>query len=177
MTLSASLADSPIFGLIVGSIVTLAAAWWFWQKRTVLYYGMPVAVRVIDAPPAARARMVLSVDGTVREHPHRVEVQLICKGPKDIASSDFDQDRPIILDVGADIITTIGSPQVEPSDAEIPNVTCAGRTLSVPKCLIRRGQRISVSLLVDGAPNLTRQQIRLHNVTPKGSAARGLASA
>ncbi|MGW1893992.1 hypothetical protein ACWCP6_27625 [Streptomyces sp. NPDC002004] len=127
---------------------------------------MPLAEPVIDLPTNVRQRMVLSVDGRPRQNAHRVEVRLVRKGP-DIASSDFDQDRPIVLNVGSDIITMIGSPQVEPSDAEVPNVTYAGSMLNVPKCLIKRGQQISVSLLVDGTPSLTRQQVLLRNVKPK----------
>ncbi|MFG2761524.1 hypothetical protein [Streptomyces wuyuanensis] len=168
MLLSASFYESSLFGLVAGSVFTLGVTWWFWRRRTILYYGMPVAVPIINAPDDVRSQIVLSVDDKVREHPHRVEVQLICsRGPHDIASSDFDKERPIILNVGANIITMIGQPQVEPWDAEVPEVRYAGKMLTVPECLIRRGQRISVSLLVDGTPKLTRQQIVVKDVTPK----------
>ncbi|MFH9871623.1 hypothetical protein ACH4NT_36800 [Streptomyces lydicus] len=158
---------SPLWGpasLVIGVLFTIFVAWWFTRARTHLYYGMPLVTPLLNVSPAVRERLILLVDQVPLDHPHHIEVELISRGPRDITRDDFQQEA-ISFDVGAAVIDVIGQPRVAPTSAQAPRVTYSGNTISVEKCLISRRERISVSLLVDGAnPQLTRKSAHLANV-------------
>ncbi|MGZ9935863.1 hypothetical protein ACXNSR_38990 (plasmid) [Streptomyces sp. NC-S4] len=153
-------------GLVVGVLFTIVMGWWFWRARTHLYYSMSLATPLLNVSPAVRERLVLPVGEVPLDHPHHVEVELISRGPRDIAPGDFH--GALTFDIGAVVIDMIGEPRVVPTSAQIPRVSHSGSTISVQPCLIKSRERISVSLLVDGAhPHLTSTSAHLANVDPK----------
>ncbi|MDF2270700.1 hypothetical protein P2Q00_35530 [Streptomyces coacervatus] len=136
--------------------------------KTRLFYGMPLAAPLLNASPDVRGRVVVTFNDAELEQAHHVEVHLVTRGTRDVASTDFDQGRPLTLDVGARIITLLTPPRVTPASAEVPNVNFDGTTLLIEKCLIKSRERIALSLLVDGeSPRLTCPTSHLINVRMK----------
>ncbi|WP_159053441.1 hypothetical protein [Streptomyces regalis] len=76
-------------------------------------------------------------------------------GRRDVASSHFDGDLPILLDVGAPIVEILGITS-QPTSLHVPAVVIDDTAVKIAPGLIARGQTISFSLLVDGpAPTLS----------------------
>jgi hypothetical protein len=93
--------------------------------------------------------------GEELRHPHLVMVRLDTRGRRDIRSEDFDQGRPLVLDLGARIVGALGIASI-PNRPDTPKLEVDGRTLKVGPDLIRMRQSYRILLLVDGLkPHLT----------------------
>jgi hypothetical protein len=146
---------------VVSVAVTIIAAtlgmWITWRAdnpKQRLLFGMPVSTRLINADGDVRQELEVRRDDQVLTDPHIVEITLLNQGRRDIASSVFDQGRPLVLDVGVAVLDIL---KVTTTSAHaVPITSVDGTSLRVGPDLIGRGQRIVFSLLVDGAsPSLT----------------------
>src|SRR5437879_3499751 len=87
-----------VIGVVIGvvAIVVSVLLWRFGTPRAVLEYSMPVSKSLIsDDLPMGRIQVTL--DGKQVARPHIVTLRLVNRGRRDIRSSDFDQDKAIIL--------------------------------------------------------------------------------
>ena len=93
--------------------------------------------------------------GEELRNPHLVMARLVTRGRRDIRSEDFDQGRPLVLDLGARIVGVLGIGST-PKPSDTPKLKVDGRTLLVGPDLIRMRQSYNILLLVDGLkPHLT----------------------
>ncbi|MFE2584802.1 hypothetical protein [Streptomyces sp. NPDC059378] len=169
MRLGAKFYDLPLWGF-VGVVIAALALWVAFKlaEKTRLFYGMPLVAPLLNASPAVRGRVVVTFNEIELKQAHHVEVHLVTRGTRDIASADFDQGRPLVLDVGARIVTLLTPLRVTPASAEVPEVNFNGTALHIQKCLIKSRERIALSLLADGeAPRLTCPTAHLINVRMK----------
>ncbi len=127
-----------------------------------------------DTPLLARTTALAQGDlevlyqGQRLDQPRVVSIRLVSRGRRDIGSDDFDQDRPLAIDLGVPIVKRLTS---EPAP-EIPQsaIRVEGTRLLLGPCLIRRRRVMSFAFLVDGGrPRLSHESYLL-NVDVRESA-------
>lgn len=151
-------------GAMIGLAGVAATVWVARTPRQRLSYGMPVATRLLTTP-SGMADLELHHRGTLLTEPYLVEVRLTSRGRRDIPSSAFDRDRPLVFDLGVRIVEVL---QIvcDPPSAPTPPVTQDGSTLEVGPELIGRRQTITISVLTDGGcPRLSCTRNTLTQVT------------
>ena len=131
---------------LAGVLSTWAMVRWSGPRRELIY-------RVVDVVPVPMPMPMRQSSDPKSRRPgsaHIVQLQLANRGRHDIPSSAFDQDRPLILDVAAPILAVlkIGS---GPTRYDGPPVHAEGTGIALRPALIKRGQKITISLLVHGA--------------------------
>jgi len=142
--------DSATFWTAAGvavAFVTLVVIYRVAVPARTLIYGMPVVTPLLSD---ARADIKVLHEDKPLTSPHVVELHLGLNGRSDIRSADFDEGQPLVLDVGAHIVTVIESSSSPPS-LSVPRAVAAGTALAVGPGLISRGQRLTFTLLADGA--------------------------
>ncbi|MEU2854580.1 hypothetical protein [Streptomyces syringium] len=136
----------------LGGWATLRAA----NPRRQLAYWMPAATRLLHTSDSVGDLVVMRGGQTLR-HPHVLDVRLVNRGRRDVASSHFDSGTPVRLDVGAPIVEILEVTS-EPDSLHTPAVAVDDTAITIAPGLIAKGQTIRFSLLVDGpAPRLTCQ--------------------
>lgn len=136
-----------LVGLVTGALgswATLRAA----NPKRRLAYWMATVSPILNASHAAGELLVMRGGQALRD-PHVLDIRLTNSGRRDIASSHFDSQLPIQLDVGAPIVEILGI-TLEPASLHMPTVVMDGAALKIAPGLIARGQTLSFSLLVDG---------------------------
>jgi hypothetical protein len=138
-------------GTAVGVVIGLITLW-----RTVLdpnkrrlFYSMPTVAPLLRQ---VGADLEVRHEGQLLALPYAVKVQLVSRGRKDIPSSSFDNGEPIILDVGAPIVTGLS---VDSDTDTMPPHVVKGTELHIGPGLIRKRQTLTFTLLTDGRPTLT----------------------
>jgi len=142
-----------VAGLITGFFggwATLRAA----NPKRLLAYWMPRTMPILNASDSVGDLLVMR-GGQALRNPHVLDVRLTNCGRRDVASSHFDGDLPILLDVGAPVVEILGITS-QPTSLHVPTVVVDDTALKIAPGLIATGQTISFSLLVDGpAPTLS----------------------
>jgi hypothetical protein len=148
--------DSPTvinlatLGISALSIVAIFVAGWRFAKPTRLVLvdatraGVPFAVSVRSATWPGILSFRPDADPA---NLHTVEVRLESKGRWDIATSAFDRDIPITIDVGAPIA---GLMRAQPSDVPDLKAEIAGTELRIGPGLIRRNRKWDFVLVTEG---------------------------
>jgi len=155
--------SSAVFDWVTGIAVTLIlgvlgvwAAFKAANPRQELAWQVRAIVPLLSdaASHQVRDTVQIRVDGQVLQSAQVVELYLINRGRRDIPTEAFDQKRPLRIDVGASIVKVLNrvdSPGVRP-----PQITSEDSALTLGPDLFKRGQAVSVSLLVDGSePTVT----------------------
>ncbi|GHC73071.1 hypothetical protein [Streptomyces cinnamoneus] len=136
----------------LGGWATLRAA----NPRRQLAYWMPAATRLLHTSDSVGDLVVMRGGQTLR-HPHVLDVRLMNRGRRDVASSHFDSGTPIRLNVGAPIVEVLDVAS-QPGWLHTPTTAVDDTALTIAPGLIAKGQTIHFSVLVDGpAPRLTCQ--------------------
>ncbi|MFI0980748.1 hypothetical protein ACH4SP_27525 [Streptomyces sp. NPDC021093] len=136
----------------LGGWATLRAA----NPRRQLAYWMPAATRLLHTSDVV-GDLVVTRGGQTLRHPHVLDVRLMNRGRRDVASSHFDNGMPIRLDVGAPIVEILGVTS-EPDSLHTPTSAVEGTAVTITPSLIAKGQTICFSVLADGpTPRLTCQ--------------------
>jgi len=95
-------------------------------------------------------------------HPYAVSMRIESRSHFDIRRNDFDGDLPMVLDLGAKIVSPL---LINGSDELKDAVLIEGSQIRIKPTAIRRKQYLSVNVLTDGAPKLTTKnepfQVRL----------------
>lgn len=148
---------------VVSILLSPLVARWLQEGRRRLFYSMPTATPLITRH-SLLTELVIVHRGDRLSNPHVLEVRLACQGRHDIPSSAFDNGEPLRLDVGVPIVNILGT-RTTPDAARSPAVAMDGTALLIAPSLIKRGQRTSFTLLVDGPdPALTCPQPPLIDV-------------
>lgn len=131
---------------IIGAAVTYVVGY---PKRRLLY-ALWSATSMAAGLKGIASDLEVRHHGVVLKTPRILEIGLISRGRKDIPSSSYDQSRPIRLDVGTPILDVLGA-RSYPESCETPKITADGTFLLIGPSLIRKSQRISIPILIDGS--------------------------
>jgi len=135
----------------VGAWATLRAS----NPRRRLLYGTTSAARLINASDMVRNTLRVTRAGTVLADPHVLVVEVRNDGRRDVASGAYDAGQPIRLDLGAPVVDVLES-ESTPAGIQMPTIAVSGTELHLGPSLIAKGQRIRLTVLVDGpGPQLT----------------------
>jgi hypothetical protein len=152
-------------GAVVGVVSILAIGWVTWRaanpKRR-LWYSMPTVTPLVSRGKELSRELKIIYGDHQLESPTTVNIQFISKGRLDIPRSAFDGQQPMQLDVGARIVEVLDV--TTSPDRPIPPLKPDGSKLFIGPALIGRREKIVISLLVDGDPNLSRLPQSLENV-------------
>lgn len=89
----------------------------------------------------------------IRE-PYLVEVRIKFNGRPDISAADWDGGKPMKLDVHVPIVSLVEAKSL-PAHYSMPDSKVDGSIIILEPGLIRRGQEITFTTLVDGYPRLS----------------------
>lgn len=143
--------DAVWIGIIVtavGVAATVGIGWWQVRKanpKRQISYAVEVTPLLADA--AARDAVQVAVAGEALKNPHIVRLSVRSDSRVDIASDSFDQQKALAFDFGSPVQTLV--------DAEWSGIRLTigrGNVLEMEPQLIKPGDRASVSVIVDGAP-------------------------
>ncbi len=136
-----------------------------WVPRQRLYYWAPPATPLLASGTRSIADLEVRHDGRQLADPCLLEVTLIARGRRDIPSSAFDQGRPLVFDLGAEIVKVL-QVRCSPASSLVPPVTNEGSDLRVGPELVGSRQITTISVLLDGdRPHLVCTQPVLAQVT------------
>jgi hypothetical protein len=152
-------------GTVVGVVSVVAIVWVTLRvanpKRRLWYSMSTVTPLVLRRTDLSRDLRILYGDDQLQS-PHTANIQLVSRGRLDIPRSAFDGDEPLQLDVSAQIVEILNV--ATSPDRANPPVEYAGSKLFVGPCLIGRREKVVVSLLIEGDPELHPLPQSLENV-------------
>ena len=143
-----------VTGVAVGvvAIVIAIVLWRFGAPHGLLEYSMPISKALVSRSPRLGADdLQVTMRGKVVRNPYLGTLCIINRGRRDIRSSDFDQDTPLILNLNVPVLDVLSSPN---SDDQ-PIGFEGGEEIHLLPMLIRRGRQISVNVLTEGKPTLS----------------------
>lgn len=140
---------------IVAALIGAAAVWVTVRvanPRRRLLYSMPTVTPLLNDTKhdLAGANLEVRRAGKVLSDPHVLGIRLVSRSSRDIPSAAFEREQPIQFDVGAQIVEVLQVAS-SPETTRCPDWTFEGSLISIGPGLIKKGQRISLSILVDGA--------------------------
>jgi hypothetical protein len=135
--------------LLVGA-VTIYITYRLGSAKRQLTYGIVQNTLLLGPAIASEARSNLKVLFQERplHSPRILSIRLVSRGRKDIRSEDFDQGRPITLDLGVRLVAFISA---DANPKPFPKIIFQGTSLEIGPDLIRRRQVITITVLADGA--------------------------
>ncbi|WP_406726628.1 hypothetical protein WJ438_20985 [Streptomyces sp. GD-15H] len=137
-----------VAALVVGAgaaWATLAAA----RPKRKLLWGDVENLRLIASRQAAASIEILH-GGVSLQNPRVVRLTLKNSGRRDIVAADFASgDNSLVFNFHNTILSII-STDVEPNSAPEPALSSIGSNLCIQPGLIKSGQKVSISVLVDG---------------------------
>jgi hypothetical protein len=77
-----------------------------------------------------------------------VRLRLVSRSVKDIPTAAFDDGAPLIIDLGTPVLAILGDH--EPTQPSRPPITDCGNQVRIMPRLIKKGQVITINVLVDG---------------------------
>jgi hypothetical protein len=131
----------------------LVVLWRIGAPSRLLTYETPLVASLFNTdieglrPPA----LEMSYHGASLADPHIVILEVQSRSRKDIRSTDFDDGKPLVFDLGAEIVSAGGPSLIGPRSKAIK---IAASRVELSPILIRRGYVLELSLIVDGAPHL-----------------------
>lgn len=169
---------SGLFWGVVGALIGLAALlvtviiWRFGAPWRVLIYGMPVSTSLLTRSSGgfglASSGLKMRYKRRALSDPHVVTLSVNSQSRRDIGSADFDQNRPLVFDVGAPIRAVVGDGPIGPA-ADV--VSISGSTVQLKPMLIHQGLVLQIDLLIDGPPRLSCQDhlidVKVRERTPE----------
>lgn len=149
--------------LFAVAVFTVVVIWWLGTAdRREITYSTPVVRPFINTrlPRYLSDRgITVSLDKVGRSglseqtfnDPFLIELIIESRGRKDIASRDFDRDRPLVFRLGTDI-AAVAEP---PSSRYVEHLSIDGDVIQLSPCVIRRGPVARLVFLTDGRPEVT----------------------
>jgi hypothetical protein len=140
-----------LLGVVITLFVGVLGAWITYRVGAVryrLFYSLPAVTSLLAAPSGPmRKDIKVTYLGTELNDPYIFKIRLISRSRADIPSSAFDQDRPIVLNLGLPIISLL--PTDENKDP-LPKIERDAGTLKIGPDLIGKRQEMIFAVLVDG---------------------------
>jgi hypothetical protein len=161
-------AASLIALLVIGALTVWATLHAGSTKRRLTYRLADDTPLLARTTALAEGDLEILYQGQRLDQPRVVSVRLESRGRRDIGSDDFDERRPLAIDLGVTIVKRLAT---EPAP-DIPEsaIRVEGTRLMLGPCLIRKRQVMSFAFLIDGGqPRLSHQDYLL-NVDVRESA-------
>jgi hypothetical protein len=140
-------------GVVAGLAAVVIAVISLWltfsgrlKKQLLLYSQSPAASLLTAAPHSARQDLQVLYGGKPLADPRVVRIRLRTRFRKDILSDDFDQGKPIILDLGVGIVAKLAE-DTGPGRLTLPPIEVKGTTIEIGPALLRKRQTITVTVL------------------------------
>lgn len=146
-----------ITGVVIGvaGVIVAIVLWRFGTPRGLLEYSMHEPKALVSRSSSVDTNeLEVTFHGKKVQDPYLATIRLANHGNRDVRSSDFDQNQPIVFDLNAEIIDVLSSSN---PDARHFSFEKEGKLL-LPPTLIRRNEEISVDVLTEGAPTLSCHQ-------------------
>jgi hypothetical protein len=126
--------------------------------RALIEYTMPTPVALMSSQRAAVPELQVALRGDVLADPYLVQLK-VTLSRRDIKSSDFDQGKPLVFDLGVPVIEILAS-----GAADDEPVSHDGHRVLVTPRLMRRRSELSIGILTEGKPKLSCEPPPLANV-------------
>jgi hypothetical protein len=146
------------FGAVAGFVAVVIALLALWvtfagrlKKQVLLYSQSPPVSLLTGAPHSARQDLQVLYGGKPLADPRVVRIRLRTRCRRDILSTDFDQDAPIVLDLGVPIVAKLAQ-ETGPGRLALPSIRVEDKRIEIGPALLRKRQTITVTVLCDG-PN------------------------
>lgn len=155
-TSSTFLTIAGIVAVVVMGVLGAFVAWRVGAPRKILVYSMPSPTCLVSSESLgpSRADIQVAYQGAELADPYVATLRLDSRSRRDIRSADFDSGKPLVFDLGAEIMAVVGA---TPAGPIAQALTITGGTVRLAPLLIRRGTVLRISLLTDGEPQLTCQ--------------------
>lgn len=141
-------AAAGVFVAVVVAPVTVWVTVRVAHPKRRLWYSMPVITPLITSDTPVSSDLEVRLNGVALDEPHAVEVELACRGLRDIPSSAFDSGKPLRLDLGAPIVKVLNLKFYTNSYPLAWKID--GSILEIHPCLIKRNSVAVFSMLIDG---------------------------
>jgi hypothetical protein len=136
---------------IITAWVTLRSR--FPKKR--LFYRLSKETPLLETPAGIQTGLEILHQGAALSNPHIAEIIITSRGREDIASEGYDSGTPLRFHMGEKIIKVLDRSSSTPERAA-PTPSIENSTLSIGPALIKKDQKITYMLLVDGpSPNFS----------------------
>lgn len=146
--------------VVVVGVLTVGVSYFVSTARPVLNYGLVISIPLLSLP--TRPDLEVLYKGHSVQNPRVLMISLANSGRRDISSSMFDQQRPIVFEIGIPIVDVLG----EDRHGEL---VVEETSVRIPPRLIRRKEEISISLLCDGRQPQLRCESHLIDVKVKSA--------
>ncbi|MGW6456999.1 hypothetical protein ACWF94_13940 [Streptomyces sp. NPDC055078] len=156
MTLAGEWYSNSILWTIVGIGVTLGvgvlAAWAALKANNPklrLGYRISSTTKLLANHASAGSGLAVTHNGVALTAPHVADVQLVNEGRRDIVSAMFHNGTPVELDLGEPILALLDS-KSSLASVPPPAASTAGNKVVIAPAYLRRAQRVTYSVLLDG---------------------------
>ncbi len=140
-------AGAGVAAVLLAGLLGVVAA--YSQRPALLVYELLSAEPLLRVSGSHGSDLQISYQDQIIADPQLLIVQLANQGGKDIPSFSFDADRPLVLDLNAQIISVLRNASALGSD--LAQLTVKGSLLKVGPNLIRRGDVIELVILASGS--------------------------
>ena len=123
-------------------------------RRLIVYNVEFIPLVSEEWPSAAAAALKITHRGKLLADPCVVTLTVDSRGYGEISASDFDRSRPIIFDLGANIVAPPLEMSPDGEDSPISTPEPGHRSVQLLPRIIRRGRILTVQLLMDGKPKV-----------------------
>lgn len=144
-----------VLALALGGVSVYYARRALFPPKRRLSYALESASPLVDQSGLQSGSMTIEVlcNGVPLADPHLAVVRLKNSGRHAIASEQFDQQRALEIDLNASVVELL-SAEADQHGTVIGACAVSGETISFGPELIRKGEEIILTALVEGAPTL-----------------------
>ncbi|WP_157596963.1 hypothetical protein [Streptacidiphilus rugosus] len=146
--------DHPAWGfvgVVIGVVAIVAGIWAAFRAATPkmrLRYKLSGLTPLIAQ--VSGVDLTVTRNGRNLTHPYVATITLAAEGRQDIPEDAFSKERPLVLDLGAEILDILDA-QYSIEHAPAPALCLKGEQLLIGPDLIHRNSVLSISVLVDGS--------------------------
>jgi hypothetical protein len=139
--------------LIAIAAIVANAIYFFYNKRRKKLVVNAIGKNLLLARIGSHDQLEVKFNDRLVRNPYIVDFSATNVGPKDIASKDFDADKPLEVHLDTEVIARL---QIREDDrAPMLQIGDDSRTLLVTPARLAVGTRYQIRLLVDGSPTFS----------------------
>lgn len=147
-----------IVGVVVAVVLGIVAAWATFRSanpRRRLYVYLDRSLPVVRTHEALRNEIEVRHLGRTLSQPYVVTLNVVSRGRKDIPSSSFDANKPIVADLGVPIVRLLEEKSTTPKIAiPVPESSVDGTRILIGPSMLSKQHVLTYTALVEGSPNL-----------------------
>jgi hypothetical protein len=145
-----------VIGLIIATYAAYYARAALFPPRKRLHVLVKSPTSLLSSDSTLISGIEVKRNGETLTDPFIVDISLKATGRHDIGSVDFDQGRPLSFSLGATTLADVLEVTRHPEDGNVPDYTITEDSrIQIGPDLLKRGTRIDLRMLVDGAPEVS----------------------